>query len=340
MPNPILKETEIRPRELMAEQARLFAEDAARLVARRAEFIRVPCPACALDDSQPTFEKMGMPFATCRSCGTLFANPRPRSEHLADYYRNALHYAYWSEKIFPASEAVRREKIFKPRVCLVLDLCRRFNLPTCTLLEVGPGFGIFGEEIKQSGAFKRVIAVEPTPNLAEDCRRRGLEVWEMSVEQVCRSRLLAPGERIDVIASFEVLEHLFSPRDFIRQCADLLDAGGVLILSCPNGKGFDIRMLREKSSTVDVEHINLFNPASLTLLLESNGFEILSCQTPGRLDAELVRNALLAGDLDSATQPFLSQILLDDWEEVGPAFQDFLADNRLSSHMLLAARKR
>jgi 2-polyprenyl-3-methyl-5-hydroxy-6-metoxy-1,4-benzoquinol methylase len=324
----------------MAEQARLFAEDAARLTSRRADFIRVPCPACDRDDSQPAFEKMGMPFVTCRSCETLFANPRPRREHLEDYYRNAQHYAYWSEKIFPASEAVRREKIFKPRVQRVLDLCRRFNLPTHTLLEVGPGFGLFGEEIMRSGAFRRVIAVEPTPNLAADCRRRGLEVVETPIEQLQRSQLLASGERIDVIASFEVIEHLFSPRDFVRQCADLLDAGGVLMVSCPNGKGFDIRMLGEKSSAVDVEHINLFNPESLTRLLDNSGFEVIDCRTPGRLDAELVRNAMLAGELDPTAHSFLRHILLDAWEETGPAFQDFLAENRLSSHMLVAARKR
>lgn len=335
-----LSEAAIRPSELMEEQARLFAEDTARLIDKRPDFIEVSCPACSSDNRCIAFEKTGMPFVTCTHCETLFASPRPRPEHLADYYRNAQHYTYWSEMIFPASEVARRENVFRPRVRLLQALCQRFAIPNRILMEVGAGFGIFCEEIQQSGLFERVIAVEPTPNLAQDCRKRGLEVIESPIEQVERQHLLSGSQQIDVIVSFEVIEHLFSPRDFIQQCADLLESGGVLMLSCPNGKGFDIEILGQKSVAIDVEHINLFNPASLSSLLERCGFDVIDCRTPGQLDAELVRNAMLAGDLDPAAHPFLRRVLLDDWEKSGHAFQQFIADNGLSSHMLLTARKR
>jgi len=62
-------------------------------------------------------------------------------------------------------------------------------------------------------------------------------------------------------------------------------------------------------------------------------------QTPGMLDAELVRKNLLAGALDVATQPFLRRVLIDEWERLGEPFQKFLADNRLSSHMMVVARR-
>jgi 2-polyprenyl-3-methyl-5-hydroxy-6-metoxy-1,4-benzoquinol methylase len=335
-----LTENEIRPDALMAEQARLFAEDVSRLMAHRAEFVQAPCPACEAAAFEPAFEKAGMPFVRCRSCDTIFANPRPTAAHMEDYYRHSKNYQYWSEAIFPASENARREKIFKPRVQQVLQICQRFGVPTETLLEVGAGFGLFCEEMVKTQAFKRVIAVEPTPYLAEDCRRRGLDVIEKPIEQVERKQLLQHGGKIDVIANFEVIEHLFSPGQFIRQCAELLDEGGILILTCPNGKGFDIQVLREKSSAIDVEHVNLFNPKSLTLLLEQCGFDVIETQTPGRLDAELVRKALLNGDLPPESQPFLKQILIDEWDTQGAAFQAFLTTNRLSSNMLLTARKR
>ena len=37
-------------------------------------------------------------------------------------------YAYWNDVIFPASEAVRREKIFRPRAQRMADLCRRVGV--------------------------------------------------------------------------------------------------------------------------------------------------------------------------------------------------------------------
>jgi len=335
----MLTENEIRPEALMAEQARLFAEDVAGLMAHRSEFIQVPCPACESVEYQPTFEKCGMPFVTCLQCETLYANPRPRPEHMAAYYRHSKNYEYWSNYIFPASEAARREKIFQPRVDLVLNICDRFQVPTRILMEVGAGFGIFGEELKKRNRFQRMIAVEPTPYLAEDCRKRGLDVVESPIEEVNKANLLKPGETINVIVNFEVIEHLFSPRDFLRQCADFLEPGGVLILTCPNGKGFDIVTLGAQSSAVDVEHVNLFNPASLALLMRSCGFEVIETQTPGKLDAELVRKQLLSGELNAEAHPFLTQILVDEWETKGPAFQQFLIDNHLSSNMLLVGRK-
>jgi hypothetical protein len=150
----------------------------------------------------------------------------------------------------------------------------------------------------------------------------------------------ALGETVNVIANFEVIEHLFSPRDFLLQCAALLDTGGLLMITCPNGKGFDIATLRENSGAVDAEHITLFNPDSLAHLMERCGFEVIERQTPGQLDAELVRKQALSGVLDLTDQPFLRHVLIDAWEEKGQAFQQFLVEQRLSSNMLLVGRKR
>ena len=111
------------------------------------------------------------------------------------------------------------------------------------------------------------------------------------------------------------------------------------MLSCPNGLGFDIAMLGPRALAVDAEHVNLFNPDSLSRLLETNGFEVLEATTPGRLDAEFVRDAALKGDIDLADNVFLKRVLIDEWDRLGWPFQQFLATNNLSSHMWVAARR-
>jgi hypothetical protein len=128
-------------------------------------------------------------------------------------------------------------------------------------------------------------------------------------------------------------------RQFFRQCARLLRPGGLLVVSCPNGQGFDISVLGAVSLAIDPEHINLFNPKSLSLLVRSCGFEVLEVSTPGRLDAEFVRTAALEGKFDLSGNPFLKRVLIDEWDALGWPFQQFLAANGLSSHMWLAARK-
>jgi 2-polyprenyl-3-methyl-5-hydroxy-6-metoxy-1,4-benzoquinol methylase len=329
-----LSESEICPDALLAGQEAAFARDIERLKARRAEFVSVPCPACGADESRTAFEKWTFRYAACTRCGTLYLSPRPSPAVLADYYAHSENYRYWAEHIFPASEATRREKIHRPWLQRVRSYCDRFLVPQGTLLEVGAGFGTFAALAQESGAFRSVVAVEPTPEMAEACRRRGLHVLAQRIEEI--------GDEIaaDVVVSFEVIEHLFEPRRFVAGCAARLAPGGLLVLSCPNGQGFDVATLGAASLAADVEHVNLFNPASLSRLVEAHGFEVLEVETPGRLDAEFVRTAAQKGEIDLDGQPFLKRVLLDEWDRFGWPFQQFLAANGLSSHMWLAARRR
>jgi len=329
-----LRENEIRPDGLIEDQAKFAAADIRRLLQHKDDFVHVPCPACGGEDAHKTFEKYELTYVVCLGCGTMYVNPRPTPAILEMYYAASETYWYWNKYMFPASQEARREKIFRPRAERISDICRRNNIENGTLLEVGAGFGTFCEEVQHLGIFRRVVAVEPTPDLADTCRRKGLEVVEKPIEQVRFER-----DTFDVVASFEVIEHLFSPRDFLLSCADVLSPGGLLVITCPNVRGFDIVVLQELSKTVDIEHLNYFHPISLSHLVTQCGFETVEVLTPGKLDAELVRKKILTGERDVSSQPFLKQVLIDEWERVGDSFQRFLADNMLSSHMWLVARK-
>jgi len=328
-----MREADIRPDELKKNQSKVIAADIRWLLSRRESFVRVDCPACGSAGYTGTFEKNGFEYSACGDCGTLFMNPRPSREVLDEFYRTSENYKYWKEHIFPASEHARREKIFRPRAARVASLCAGYGIRDAVLMEVGAGFGTFCEEAGRYEVFKRITAVEPTPDLAEACRKRGLEVIEKPIEEVVCD---AP---VDVIVAFEVIEHLFSPGKFIGKCASVLSPGGIMVVTCPNAHGFDIDTLGKLSDSIDHEHLNYFNPESLASLIAGNGFEVLEVSTPGELDAELVRKKVLAGEFDVSGQPFLKRVLIDEWERLGDAFQRFLAENRLSSHMWVVARK-
>ena len=331
-----ITEQEIRPAQVMAEQRVAAVIDVGRMLSRCAEFVVVGCPACGSEDSRPRFEKNSIKYVDCLRCRTFYVNPRPTPDVLEWFYRGSPNYAYWNKVIFPASEGARHQKIFVPRVDNLLELCRKYSVGMDALLEVGAGFGTFCAEVKSRHVFARVVAVEPTPDLAQTCRIRGLEVLEKPVEQL----QLDHSTSFDVVASFEVIEHLFAPKEFVGHAARLLKPGGLLILTCPNGEGFDVETLGTASNTVDHEHLNYFSPASLAGLLESCGLEVLESFTPGQLDAELVRNKILAGEFDVSTQPFLKKILVEGWDRFGEPFQQFLIGQGLSSNMWLVARQR
>lgn len=329
-----LREADIRPDALMPEQSRRFAADVAWLLERRDRFVEVACPACGADAPVRVWTKYELEYQRCTACETVYVSPRAEPDLLREYYATSENYEYWNRVIFPASEAARREQIFRPRAERLAELVQRDGICTRVLMDIGAGFGTFAEEVARLGIFDRVIALEPEPHLAQTCRQKGLEVVEASIEEAG-----IDADEIDVVTSFEVIEHLFAPREFTARCRELLAPGGLCLLTCPNVKGFDIVVLGERANAVDVEHLNYMHPASLALMLEQSGFVVLECQTPGQLDAELVRKKVLAGEFNLDRQPFLQQVLIDDWEAAGGPFQDFLSANGLSSNMWLLARR-
>lgn len=330
-----LIEEEIRPAELVKIQRTLVLTDVGRMLSKYEEFVYVMCPACGHDGKNQKFVKNGMKYVECENCETFYVNPRPPAKVLGWFYANSPNYNYWNDVIFPATQAVRRERIFVPRVNKMLELCEKYSVDQKSLLEIGPGFGSFCAELKSRNIFERIVAVEPNASLAETCRGYGIDVIEKPVEEI----QLESDDLFDVVANFEVIEHIFSPVDFVAAAVKLLKPGGILMLTCPNGKGFDVQTLGVVSDTVDHEHLNYFNPSSLTILCESAGMQVLESSTPGVLDADLVRGKVLSGDFDISDQPFLKNILIDEWDRFGDAFQDFLVDNGLSSNMWIVARK-
>ena len=331
-----LSENDIRPSELMEKQKMYLTIDNGRLLSKYEDFVSVCCPACNSKKSEYKFKLNGMKYEQCQECETMYINPRPPADVLGWFYEHSPNYEYWNSVVFPASEESRRERIFVPRVDRMLDLLNKYKVQKNSLLEIGPGFGTFCEEAISRNIFKRVVAVEPNKGLAETCRKKGIEVFEKPVEEID----LDEQDLFDVVANFEVLEHLVSPYEFLEASYKCLKPGGILMLTCPNGKGFDVETLVKDSDTVDHEHLNYFNPKSIEILFNRIGFDVLEVTTPGVLDADLVRNKILSGDFDVSNQPFLKRVLLDEWEQLGEPFQDFLTNNGLSSNMWIVAIKK
>lgn len=328
-----IKENEIRPDHLKQRQMKYIDADIRWLLQKKDSFIAVVCPACGHDRPRSSFEKTGLEYQLCSACETLYVSPRPTPQILEEFYATSENYKFWNDYIFPASEAARREKIFQPRVRQLLDICERLGVKTNKLIEIGAGYGIFCEEIIATRRFDEVIAIEPTPSLAETCRKKNIKVIEQSVEHV---DLLQ--DTVDVIASFEVIEHLFSPQTFVQAAARFLAPGGIMILTCPNVKGLEIISLGKDSDSIDIEHLNYFHSSSLSLMVSGCGLNVLDVITPGRLDVELIGKKVLGGQLLNP-DAFLSEISKEENAGWRNLLQDFVATHALSSHMWVIAQK-
>lgn len=323
---------DIRPRDVMVGQAEAMQSDIDWLAARSGAFVIVACPACGADQATPLYEKYAMQHNVCRACSTQYVNPRPSADLLGEFYAQSDNYQYWAKHIFPRSREARREKIFRPRADILADIAARKDVSGGVFVEVGAAHGLFCDEVRKLDIFHRIVAIEPTPDLAQNCRDLGFETIEAPFESITLDI------KADFVANFEVIEHLFDPAAFLTWCYSLLIPGGTLMLTCPNIAGFETLLLERESNTVDHEHLNLFTPQSLAALSKRCGFENVQITTPGRLDVELVQIALSEGVIDKAALgPVISRLIDHRDPALMERLQNLVSDAGLSSHMLLLA---
>jgi len=140
-------------------------------------------------------------------------------------------------------------------------------LPFCrgaVVLEAGCGEGYGADRI--SGTARLVLGVDYDEATVAHARRA--YPWV----PVLRGNLAAlplAGGAIDVVASLQVIEHLWDQPGFLRECARVLRPAGTLLLTTPNRLTFS-----PGNDTLNPFHTRELSPTELTELLAAEGFEV------------------------------------------------------------------
>jgi len=98
-------------------------------------------------------------------------------------------------------------------------------------LEIGPGYGQFLGTL--SAAFNQVIALDNSAEMLEQCRSRASSQKLQNIEFKLGDTSLALSEKLrsDCISLNMVLHHNATPGEIISDCAQLLNDGGVLLIT-------------------------------------------------------------------------------------------------------------
>lgn len=331
-----MKESDIRPQSLFNRYLEISRKDIVRFFSDRSSFVEVPCPACASEGYGFGLEKFGFRYVTCSACGSLYLSPRPTREMINAYYCESESVKFWGTDFFRQTAEARRERIFRPRAQMVEEWVERHGdtLKSEVIVDVGSGYGIFLEEVRTLGVFREVVGIEPAPNLADICERKGFRVIRKRAEEVTPDEVQA-----SFATAFEVIEHLYDPEEFMKAIARVLIPGGVFVFTTLTVSGFDVQVLWEHSKSVyPPHHINLISVEGARRLLERIGLEIDEVDTPGELDVDIVVNTIMEKK-DIKLPRFIEQIVKHPHEEVRVNFQQFLKANRLSSHLRGVARR-
>lgn len=295
------------------------------------KLVETTCPACN-SEGIFAFSKFGFAHKVCPQCKTLFCSPRPSEDLLVNYYSEYNAPQLWT-KLLQNADQERKVVQYIPRVNRIIDCIKGLNArPEMNALDAGAGSGAFAACLRKSGFFREVTTLDIADSCVRACKEQGLIALKGTLADI-------PPRSFDLITLNDLIEHVYSPRNLLEQCHSALRENGVIAIATPNGEGFDFKILREKTGNITPpEHLNYFNPVSLSLLLKSTGFLPVHVETPGLLDVDMVHKARAGGFPLEKKNEYLG-FILDHGDETRQEFQKFISRCRLSSHMVIIAQK-
>lgn len=134
--------------------------------------------------------------------------------------------------------------------------------------DIGCGCGAFLDYI--NGVASSVIAIEPSEVYRKIMDKKGFITYPYATDALNSWR-----NKVDVITSFDVIEHVETPQDFLKECNELLVDGGTAIIGTPT----DAPVMRELLGTIyekkilfSTQHLWIFSEDSLRKMAEEVGF--------------------------------------------------------------------
>jgi SAM-dependent methyltransferase len=227
----------------------------------------------------------GFDVIECGACGFKHIVPVPTAEEMEEIYREE----YYSKEKPLYLERVEEDRDWWNMVYGERYDCFEEKLPSGSrrILDIGSGPGLFLLHGKQRGW--QTLGVEPSSQAAAYSRDLGLEI----VESLLDGRTAKKIGAFDVVYMHEVLEHIPDPSGMLRLAGGLLNPGGLLCVVVPNDYNpFQYALVTscgyEPWWVAPPHHINYFDLDSLSRLLASSGFEVMSSEATFPIDIFLL----------------------------------------------------
>lgn len=138
--------------------------------------------------------------------------------------------------------------------------------------DIGCGCGAFLDFLK--GVASEIVAVEPSETYRQVMDKKGFHTYAYAEEAK-----LDWQNKIDVITSFDVIEHVEDPFKFLKESYQLLNAGGQAVIGTPTDAPVMRSLLGEtyeKQLLFSTQHLWIFSEKTLKMMAESAGYQEIS----------------------------------------------------------------
>ncbi len=220
---------------------------------------RGPCPLCGTPDWAPFIGFADIPVVRCVACGFLYSHRLMNSDTLAEYYRQGF-----------GSERHRQGQIINARIN-AWAIQRLVPLAGIHhFLDVGAGYGYLIKQMAERYGVHS-IGVE----LSEQEARYGQTQLGVDIRNgaLAEARLVLGS--FDLVACFEVIEHIPEPQAFLDELLSYVKPGGRVLVMTDNFESLVASALGHGfPKWIPHSHISHFVPTTLEKLFKDKGLQI------------------------------------------------------------------
>jgi len=210
----------------------------------------------------------------CNNCSVAFFDGEPIEYTSSDY----------REKVNGDGKVSRYYELHDQQHVNNLSIMNTSDFRGKIVADVGCGAGSFLDLI--SGMSTKTIAIEPNSSYQNVLSEKNYEVFPYALDALKKWR-----NKVDLLVSFYVIEHIINPIVFLKELYELLTPGGKTIICTPNTDNWLLNFLPGVYDQFFYRTVHrwYFNEKSIKHLAEITGFKIEGFKFMQRYD---ISNAL------------------------------------------------
>lgn len=224
-----------------------------------------------------TIPKLERKIVKCKNCGLVFAYPINRSFLTFDFEDEEQREQKYHQMRLAAEEEGKfdEDMIKREEVIRTLHFKNRKEeieryVKTGKLLDIGCGRGFFLANF--TGSSIDCFGIEPRRRISEEAKKR---VGENKIFCGTLKEANLPDSHFDIVTMINLIEHLPSPKETLKEVNRIMKNGGLLFIETPNVESTVPKILGKRwHAFLECEHHYFFSKDTLTRMLKGTGFRI------------------------------------------------------------------
>lgn len=245
-------------------------------------------------------QKVFFSYYRCSECGTLYCRQYFSPTQLDALYRQ-----------MPDNTAGVSQIALKKTQEGYFRVLKRYSNLEGNYLEVGPDIGLFTEHCVREGSFNHYSLFEPNrevrPALENVLNGKQFDIFPQFLDLN-----VLDDHSLSTAVMVHVLDHLVDPKTLLLGLKKKLARGAVLLFVTHDESSLLARLIKAKWPPYCLQHPLLFNPKTITKLLQSAGYRVLTIEKSANYYpvSYLAKHALWVAGLKNISLPACDSLAL------------------------------